>query len=131
LIRGEDPRSRIDKLDVKPGSRVAVISVRDAAFVEELRDRARRVALRVQGSDYDLIFYRADKPAALDRLRDLSGRIVPNGAVWVITPRGRPEIGHDTIVRAAKAAGLIDVKTARFSETHTALKLMIPRALRG
>jgi hypothetical protein len=32
---------------------------------------------------------------------------------------------------AALAAGLVDVKVARFSATHSALKLVIPKARRG
>jgi hypothetical protein len=33
-------------------------------------------------------------------------------------------------VAAARYAGRVDVQTARFSETHTALKLVIPKAQR-
>jgi hypothetical protein len=32
---------------------------------------------------------------------------------------------------AGKAAGLVDVKVARFSETHTAEKFVVPVAKRG
>ncbi|MBI5766694.1 MAG: hypothetical protein HZA93_02795 [Verrucomicrobia bacterium] len=35
------------------------------------------------------------------------------------------------VMRAAKAAGLIDNKVCGFSATHTALKLVIPPAARG
>jgi hypothetical protein len=31
------------------------------------------------------------------------------------------------LVGSAKKAGLIDTKTARFSDTHTGLKLVVPR----
>lgn len=34
------------------------------------------------------------------------------------------------VMEAAKAAGLVDVKVARFSETHTAEKLVVPIAQR-
>jgi hypothetical protein len=32
------------------------------------------------------------------------------------------------VMAAARDRGLVDVKVARFSETHTALKLVIPKA---
>ncbi|MCI0436302.1 MAG: DUF3052 domain-containing protein [Gemmatimonadetes bacterium] len=102
----------------------------DAGFVAELKQRAARVATRAVGRDYDLIFYRANEPAALSRLAALRERIQSGGAIWLVTPKGRPEIGHGPVVAAAKKAGLIDVKTARYSDALTAMKLMIPRAQR-
>jgi hypothetical protein len=124
------PRTRIDKLDVKMGLRVAVLAVTDDAFEDELRARAAQVVDAAGAGGLDLLFYGCEAPSGLDQLRSLRERIVPNGAVWLITPKGRPELGHEPIVAAAKAAGLIDTKTARFSATHTALKLVIPRAQR-
>jgi hypothetical protein len=121
------PKSRIEKLDVKPESRVAVIAVPDNDFSAELQARAARVDARLGKGLYDFVFYRADTPGSLDRLSELRGRIQDAGAVWIITPRGDPAMKHETLVAAAKRAGLIDTKTARFSETHTALKLVIPK----
>ena len=60
-------------------------------------------------------------------LEKLASKIQPAGAVWVITPKKRPEIADTVVMKAGKAAGLVDVKVARFSETHTALKFVVPR----
>lgn len=125
-----NPRSRIDKLDVKPASRVAVIGVQDDDFLAELRARAASVAESDAVENVDLIFYAVDHVLDLERLAALRERIVPNGGVWLIHPKGDPELKHEPIVAAAKRAGLIDTKTARFSDTHTALKLVVPRAAR-
>ena len=54
----------------------------------------------------------------------------PNGALWVIRPKGRPEISERAVMDAGKAAGLVDVKVVSFSETHTAEKFVIPLAAR-
>jgi hypothetical protein len=48
--------------------------------------------------------------------------------VWV---KGRKELNENHVREAALDAGLVDVKVARFSETHSALKLVVPRARRG
>jgi Protein of unknown function (DUF3052) len=122
------PKSLIDKLDVKPDSRAAIVAIRDTAFRDDVAARALKLDARIGAGPYDLIFFGAAKPPDFDRLADLRTRLVPAGAVWIITPKGVREMGHEPIVRAAKAAGLVDVKTARFSETHTALKLVIPKA---
>lgn len=126
-----NPKTRIDKMDVKPDANAAVLSMTGDAFVDEVRERAAKVVTRLGKGPYDIIFFRADRPADLSRLENLQSRIASNGAVWIVTPKGRPELGHGPIVSAARAAGLVDVKTARFSDTHTALKLMIPRDQRG
>lgn len=125
-----NPRSLIDKLGVKADSKVAAVQVADDAFIDQLRARTATVATRLGPGPYDLIFYRTDTAAGLKRLEQLAGRIAQDGAVWIITPKGVPVVGHDPIVAAARRAGLVDVKTARFSGTHTALKLMIPRERR-
>jgi hypothetical protein len=123
------PRTRIDKLDVKPTSRVIIAGVDDADFLEELRARAPHSTTDA-GTPVDLAFLRVEGVADLDALSSLREAIVPHGAIWIVHPKGHAELKHEPIVAAAKRAGLVDVKTARFSETHTALKLMIPRVMR-
>jgi hypothetical protein len=125
-----NPRTRIDKLDVKPTSRAAVIGVTDEDFLAELRQRAAAVEVSDAVENVDLIFYAVHDVLDLERLPALRERVVPAGAVWLIHPKGDPELKHEPIVAAAKRAGLIDTKTARFSDTHTALKLVVPRAAR-
>ena len=53
-----------------------------------------------------------------------------NGALWVIRPKGRPEISEKAVMAAGKAAGLVDVKVVSFSPTHTAEKFVIPLSQR-
>jgi len=47
-----------------------------------------------------------------------------------VSPKGDRSIRDIDVIAAAKEAGLVDVKVARWSDTHTAAKLVIPRALR-
>ena len=68
---------------------------------------------------------RARQPAGLRE------RLVPNGAIWVVSRKGRSATLRDVdVIAAARASGLIDNKVASFSPTHTALRLVIPVALR-
>ena len=126
-----NPKTLIDKLGVTAASRVAVVRVGDDAFIAQLRDRAAAVSTRLGAGPYDMIFYCTDDVAGLRRLEQLADRIEQDGAVWIITPKGVPALGHGPVIEAARRAGLVDVKTARFSDTHTSLKLVIPRAKRG
>lgn len=124
------PRGRMDKLGVKPGMRVSVLGLREKAFWKELEERTDGASDGKVLPDSDLIFFHAADATGLKRLRELKRAILPAGAVWVVWPKGRPEIKEDHIRAAALRAELVDVKVCAFSETLSALKLMIPRAKR-
>jgi 3-polyprenyl-4-hydroxybenzoate decarboxylase len=127
--RDYSDRSRLDKLGVKPGSVVSVLGVRDEDFLDELERREADVSLRLRKGS-DLLFLLAEDPDALSRLTRLERSMKRGGAIWVVSPRGRPEIRDVVVIEAAKQVGLVDTKVVRFSETHTALKLVIPVARR-
>jgi hypothetical protein len=126
------PKTRIDKLGVKPSSRVLVVGLEnDTGFMDEVRARTQDVTAGGRARDHDLIFVSVEKVGDLKRLAALRSRIRPAGAIWIVHPKGRPDLSHDVLVRAAKAAGLIDNKTARFSASHTCLRFVIPRGARA
>ena len=120
-----NPPSRLDKLGVKPSHRVVVLGVEDGEFHRELEARGARVSTKA-GDAADLIFYAAASRAALAKLVPLQKHLKRDGAIWVIRPRGVKTITEADVMEAGKAAGLVDVKVARFSDTHTAEKFVIP-----
>jgi hypothetical protein len=75
----------------------------------------------------DFIFYGIAAKDGLRHLKGLRKQIQPAGAIWVVWPKGRKELREDDVRAAAIAMGLVDVKVVSFSETLSALKLMIPR----
>jgi hypothetical protein len=88
-----------------------------------------RVAIQAphnNGRRPDLIFYGAAALADLDGIGALASGLPPQGALWVVYPKGRKDIRESDVLGAGRAAGLHDVKVARFSDTHTALKFVIP-----
>jgi hypothetical protein len=126
-----NPRGLIDKLGVKAGHRVAVLGVTDAEFLSDLRANALDVGDKTLPPDADIVFYEADELTALARLPELRRSLAANGAIWVVSPKGRAAPIKDTdVMDAAREAGLVDTKVVAFSHTHTALKLVIPVATR-
>ena len=123
-------KPRLDKLGVKAGARVAVLGVEDKRFWIELRQRTADVADGRPKKSSDLIFLLAADKTGLRRLRRLQEYIKPNGAIWVVWPKGQPALKENDIIIAAKATGLIDNKVVSFSETQSALRLVIPLAHR-
>ena len=123
-------RSRLEKLGAKPEWRASVIAVGDPDFLKELRGAAAEVVVGRAAKDSDAIFFGAIDAKELARLAVLKTSMKQNGALWVIRPKGRPEISERAVMAAGKAAGLVDVKVVSFSPTHTAEKFVIPVANR-
>jgi hypothetical protein len=120
-------RSLIDKLGVKPDAKVTVIGVEDEAFWLQLGERTHDIVVGRLRTECDVIFYAADSLAALKKLTSLKKYLNPTGAIWVVSLKGKAaKIKDVDVIAAAKAAGLVDNKVVSFSETHTALRLVIP-----
>jgi len=120
------PPSRLQKLGVKPDWRVSAIGVHDDAFLKELEGAVAYLSIGRVARESDAIFLGATREAELARIEKLKGSLRPDGALWVIRPKGRPEISEMAVMRVGKAAGLVDVKVVSFSATHTAEKFVIP-----
>jgi len=126
-----NPPSLLDKLGVKPDMRVAVLGVDDDAFLEQLAERTSDIARRTPKKDTDVIVFGANSVTDLSRLEKLGGYLTPAGAIWVVHTKGKGAAFKDVdVFAAAKKAGLVDVKVAAFSPTHTAEKLVVPVKLR-
>ena len=125
------PRSLVDKLGLKPGSRAAVLGIDDPAFLRDATERIGTAPGSKLGDKLDFIFYAADSAAELAKLKSLKSRLQPAGAIWVVSRKGKAATIKDVDVMAAgRAAGLVDNKVCSFSDTHTALRLVIPLAKR-
>ena len=126
------PPSRLDKLGVKPGMTIAAIGVADDEFLAEVAARADSVTRRAPAASrpVDLIFYRADHRESLGEIARLAKLIKPDGALWILRPKGRKEITEAETMAAGKRAGMVDVKVVSFSDTYSAEKFVIPVARR-
>jgi Protein of unknown function (DUF3052) len=123
--RIRNPPSRIDKLDVKPGQLVLFVGIRDSTLREEIETRGATVLARVI-DPVDAIFVAVNERGDLRRLATVQSFLKRDGAIWVIRPKGSPNISESDVMSAGKSVGLVDVKVVRFSETHTAEKFVIP-----
>ena len=122
----KNPPSRLQKIGVKPHWRVSAIGVADEAFLAELEGAVAHLSIGRVVKESHAIFYGASHATALSRLEKLKASLVPDGALWIIRPKGCPDISESAVMSAGKAAGLVDVKVVSFSATHTAEKFVIP-----
>jgi hypothetical protein len=130
----------LDKLGVRPGMRVAIVGAledddedRDAEgpFRVRLAERTSDITDGPPKPDTDIVFLAADSTAELEALAALRPRIRPAGAIWVVSRKGKAATLRDIEVMAAgREHRLIDNKVVAFSARRTALRLVIPVALR-
>src|SRR5436190_22563308 len=121
------PTTRLVKLGVKPTWRASAVGVVDQDLLKELETAVALLSIGRVLKNSDAIFFGAHKEAELARLEKLKSSLQPDGALWIVRPKGRREISERAVMRAGKAAGLVDVKVVSFSATHTAEKFVIPR----
>lgn len=122
-------RTLFEKLGVKPGARVSVLGIRDAAFDSGLEQAGADVSRR-RRRDSDLIFLAVEDRRDLLRLGQMESSMARNGAVWAVFPRGRKDLRDVDVIQTGVGAGLVDNKVVRFSDTHTALRFVIPLSRR-
>jgi hypothetical protein len=124
-----NPKSVLDKLGVKAGMNIAVLGIGDADFLAKLGERVGKFDGK-PGKERDCIIWGVMQKKDLAKLPALEKALDRAGGIWVIWPKGRPELREDDIRAAAISAGLVDVKVMKFSETHSGLRLVIPKARR-
>jgi hypothetical protein len=120
------PPGLLDKLGVKPGVSLRILGSGDASFEKEI---ARAPGVLVKKTDADITFFFARSAAELKKLGAPAKSALEEGtAVWVVYPKGKPDPREADVLAAGRALGLKDVKVARFSDTHTALKFVAPKS---
>jgi hypothetical protein len=124
------PKSTSEKLGIKPGLIVSVRAIRDPGFIRDARAIAKDFSSTRLLAGSDLIFFGASEEADLANVGEVVSSLATAGGLWIVYPKGKQEIKESQVFAAGKAAGLVDVKVVKFSETHTALKFVRPKAKR-
>jgi hypothetical protein len=97
----------------------------DGSFVKLLRERTRDVVEGKPRSPCDIVFVGATTRRDLARLAKVKSWIEPNGAIWMVRPKGgRSELKDTDLIEAGLAAGLVDNKIASFSDSHGAMRFV-------
>jgi hypothetical protein len=122
------PKSRVEKLGIKPGAKVSLLDEFDfdEEFVRELGSLTKHLAAGKAAADSDLIFFAANSKADLGSLAKVAKSMKGAAALWIVYPKGQREITENDVLAAGRKVGLKDIKVVGFSATHTALNFVIP-----
>ena len=124
------PKSRLDKLGVKPGAHVSLTGAFDPDFLRELRPRTGAIKRGGVAAGCDSIFLRAESRKDISQIASLAKGMKGATALWIVYPKGQKHITENDVLAAGRKAGLKDVKVVSFSATQTALKFVIPLSRR-
>jgi hypothetical protein len=120
------PKTRLEKLGIKPNAAVSLIGNLDADFLAELRVQTKTVSNGKVTMDTEWIFFATDSSKDLSQVSKLAKSLKGAAALWIVYPKGQKQITENDVIAAGRKSGLKDVKVVGFSPTHTALKFVIP-----
>ena len=124
------PKTRIEKLGIKPGTKVSLIGFQDQneEFLKELQKTEAVVTAAKNGlpKECDCILLRTDTEQQLAQVAKIARKMLGAVPLWIIYPKGQQHITEGDVFAAGHKAGLTDIKVVGFSATHTALKFVIP-----
>ena len=124
------PKTRIEKLGIKPGTKVSLIGFenQDEEFVKEIESTKAVLTPtnQVPPKDCYFIFLRIDTNKQLTQIAKIARGMLGAVALWIVYPKGQQHITEGNVLSAGRKAGLTDIKVVGFSPTHTALKFVIP-----
>jgi hypothetical protein len=127
---GYSNRALADKLGIKPGMRIALLSAPDGYDTTLGTLPPGVVVLRSARGQFDLVQLFVHKAADLDRrLPALRDAIAPDGALWISWPKkasgAATDVTENVVRERALDNGLVDVKVCAVDEIWSGLKLVI------
>jgi hypothetical protein len=120
------PKSRIEKIGLKPGARISLLGGFDADFLLELKQFAGSVTKDKAAAGSEAVFFAADSQKELSQVAKVAKSLKGATALWIVYPKGQKGITENDVISTGRKTGLKDVKVVGFSRTHTALKFVIP-----
>jgi len=124
------PKTRIEKLGIKRGAKIALLRKLDETFLAELREANTSVTAGKIAADAECIFLVAESSKDLAQTTKIAKALEGAAALWIVYPKGRKDITENDVIGSGRKAGLKDVKVVGFSPTHTALKFVLPLSSR-
>jgi hypothetical protein len=124
-----NPKSLIEKLGPKAGDAVVIFGDFEADFLRDLKRMGAVMEEKVSG-ETQWIFLAAEGREDLKKVAGIAKGMRGAAGLWIVYAKGKKELTENDVRGAGLKAGLVDVKVARFSETKTGLKFVVPKGRR-
>ena len=128
-IKAGSPRSRAQRLGVKPGMLVTMIHVNDPTIGREIVNAGGVLVdehLRDATAPVDMLLLEVRTTTDLALIAQHAPAI-SQGALWVIYPNGTPDVADTNIFAVADRFGLVSTKVMSFSTGMSAERLSVQK----
>ena len=128
--RIRNPKALVEKLGIDATKKVCIAGKLDAAVRADLEATGAKIAKTARGKDFDAIFLAATAKKDLEKLREM---LVDDGGIWIVYPKGKTgpdDLTERAVLTAGRTLGLTDNKVAKVDDELTAVRFVIPVALR-
>jgi len=128
-VAGYSSRSLVDKLGIKPRTRIAILNPpRGFRATLGKLPAGVRIASRVSGTYPFIHFFTRDRAVLESEIPRLLSALTPDGALWISWPKKSSgvvtDITEDVVRAVALPTGLVDVKVAAVDDVWSGLKLV-------
>lgn len=128
-MAGYSKRSLVEKLGIKPGTRIAIVNApREYSKTLGRLPAGVTVANVARGVLPFIHFFVVDRTVLEQRLPALLRALEPAGALWISWPKRASgmatDITEDVVRAVALPTGLVDVKVAAIDDVWSGLKLV-------
>ena len=133
-MAGYSQRSLVDKLGIKPGTRIAILNPpRGFRVTLGKLPTGVTVSTRVSGTYPFIHFFTRSRSLLQTKLAMLVGALDPDGKLWVSWPKKASgwatDMTEDAVRELALPLGLVDIKVAAVDDVWSGL--MLVRRLRN
>lgn len=128
-MAGYSPRTLVDKLGIKPGTPIAILSAPQGfkATLGKLPPGV-SVASTARGPQSFIHVFTRSRTDLAKRLKSLNKGLRDDGILWVSWPKKSSgvstNVSEDTVREIALPLGLVDVKVCAVDDTWSGLKLV-------
>ncbi len=96
------PKSRIEKLGVKAGTKVSLLGDFDAEFVAELSALTKSVSKGKVAADSECVFFAVQSKEELGAVSKISKSLQGAAALWIVYPKGQKHITENDVLAAGR-----------------------------
>ena len=109
---------------------MVVVGKLDEWIKADLAASGAKVAKSARGKDFDVAFLAVKKKADLDKIASTRELIHDTGGIWIVYPKGTEDPRERDVLIAGRTLGLVDNKQVKVDDALTAVRFVIPVALR-
>ncbi len=91
------PKSRIEKLGLKPGARVSLLGEFETEFLREVAVLTKSVSREKVAPNSEWVFFAADSKADFAALPKIAKTLQGAAALWIVYPKGQTHITENDV----------------------------------